>query len=123
MSVFEVSGPEWLTEEPIDWRSCETCGHWSSFSAGFEYNQEGYVQGWYEDEISCFGGARYSWWIGDMFREYLNPECEEGTCDEDCLCDLAEEPEDSVTRFRQFLTETDTDEAQQILDELERLGL
>lgn len=101
MSTFIVSGPEWL--EDSDMASCEQCGHWSSFDAGFEYNEEGYVQGWYEDEISCFGGARYDFWLYQDSNE-----------DEDL---------DTSERFREFLTETDTEEAEQILDELERLGL
>lgn len=63
----------------------------------------GYAGGWYEDEISCFGWARYeSWLYRDSYED---------------------ENLDTVDRFREFLTETDTIEAQQILDELNRLGL
>lgn len=101
VSTFIVSGPDWLDE---DNSSCETCGHWSSFDAGFEYNEEeGYVQGWYSDEISCYNWAAYDSWLYG------------GSCEDEDL--------DTVDRFREFLTETDSEEAQQILDELNRLGL
>lgn len=91
MNVFEVSGPEWLDEG--DMTSCEQCGHWSSFSAGFEYDDGEYVRGWYNDEMSCYN---WIWYYVD-----------EGT----------------VENFWAFLTEMDTDEAKQILNELNRLGL
>lgn len=98
MRVFEVSGPDWLDD---DSSSCETCGHWSSFSAGFEYGDAGYVQGWYDDEISCYNWVSYGSWL------YVT----------------IEDGEDTAERFREFLTETDTEEAQQILDELDGLDL
>lgn len=101
MSVFEVSGPEWLEDDDV--ASCEQCGHWSSFDAGFEYNEEGYVQGWYSDEISCYSWTAYdSWLYGGSYG------------DEDL---------DTVERFREFLIETDSEEAKQVLAELDRLGL
>lgn len=121
VSTFIVAGPDWL--EDSDMASCESCGHWSSFDAGFEYNESGYLRGWYEDEISCFGGDSYQRWLNCEFLEYDNPDCEEGDCDEDCLCAVSRAPEDTVNRFREFLTEADTEEAKQILDELNRLGL
>ena len=98
VSTFIVSGPDWLDD---DTSGCETCGHWSSFDAGFEYGDAGYVRGWYEDGISCYDRVSYGSWLYYMI----------------------EDGEDTAERFREFLTETDTEEAQQILDELNRLGL
>lgn len=112
MSRFEVFGPDWLTGEPTDWRSCETCGHWSSFDAGFEYNEGGYVRGWYENEISCYNWVSYDSWLYNEFQDDWDSDKYDGS-----------EDFDTAERFREFLTETDSEEAQQILDELNRLGL
>lgn len=106
--AFNAPGPAWLKG---DQEPCETCGHWSEFEAGFKYGGAGYEGGWYEDEISCFGGISYDHWLWNRYNDEVPEDEETG-------------PEDTAESFREFLTENERyEEAQQILTEMDRLGL
>lgn len=84
--VFTVDGPLWLEGQ----ESCESCGHYSSFEAGFEIEGGEYVRGWYNDTISC-----YDW-------DWYDPE------------------KDTVEAFREFLGGERREEAEELLEILNR---
>lgn len=55
--TVELPTPEWLLDGGLS--SCEQCGHYSNFEAGFEVEDGRYVRGWYSDEISCYNWRWY----------------------------------------------------------------
>lgn len=108
----------------LDGSSCGSCGHISYFSAGFEVDMTGkYIAGWYDDEVSCFGGTSYNGWLEDQFQEYA-PYCpvDGPDCEPDCMCGQPiNEVEDTLQRFMEFLLETEGEEAVKLLDRIEEV--
>lgn len=112
------------SELDLDGSSCGSCGHISHFSAGFEVDLSGkYVAGWYDDEVSCFGGTSYNGWLEDQFQEYT-PYCPIGDpyCGPGCTCgEPINEVEDTLERFITFLFKTEGNEAVKLLDKIEEV--